>query len=142
MTHRHTLQRGGLGRRGFSLIENVVTITVMAVAVVGMAPMLVATARQATLTQANQYRAAAMSALVSRYGAASFGSLTVGSTCTAHVDATDPLPRTECVSITDSAGVLRVVTIVVTPADSARVRSDAMVMRRVRTLVTNPLNAP
>lgn len=129
-------------RAGFSLIENVVTITLMAVVVVGMAPMLVSTARQATLTQANQYRSAAMSALASRYGAMAFGTLPVGTACSSYAGSTEPLPRTECVTITDSAGVLRLVTIVVTPTDSTRVRSDAMVMRRVRTLVSNPLNAP
>ncbi len=132
----------GHRQAGFSLVENLVTIVVLAMTVVGMAPMLVTTARQATVTQSNQYRAAAMSTLVSRYGAMSFGSLAVGSGCATYAGAGEPLPHTECVTITDSAAVLRTVTLVVAPLDSVRVRPDTLVMRRVRTLVSNPLNVP
>ncbi|MND09067.1 hypothetical protein D3C83_321250 [compost metagenome] len=52
------------------------------------------------------------------------------------------MPHRRCVTITDSAGVLRRVRIIVTPYDSLNLRPDTLIMRRVRTISVNPLNVP
>lgn len=129
-------------RAGFTLIEHLMTVTVLGIAAAGLAPLMMTTARHTTVAQAQQYEEAALSGMASRYGAMSFATLAAGTTCANRLGSDEPLPRRECVTITDSAGVLRVVRLVVTPADTARLKPDTLVMRRVRTLSSNPLNAP
>ena len=131
-----------LSRGGFTLVEHVITLTVLGIAAAGLAPLMVTTARHTMVTQSGQYEEAALSGMASRYGAMSFAALAVGTTCTNRLGADEPLPRRECITITDSAGVLRLVRLVVTPADTSRLKPDTLVMRRVRTLSSNPLNTP
>ena len=129
-------------RGGFTLVEHMITLAVLGIAAAGLAPLMVTTAKHTTVAQASQYEEAALSAMASRYGAMTFAALTVGTTCTNRSGADEPLPRRECITITDSAGVLRVVRLVVAPTDTSRLKPDTLVMRRVRTLRSNPLNAP
>ncbi len=129
-------------RSGFTLMEHMIAVTMLGVAAAGLAPVVMSTARHTRVAQSNQYETAALTELVSRYGALSFGALTAGSTCTNHASSGEPLPHRRCVTITDSAGVLRRVRIVVTPYDSLNLRPDTLIMRRVRTLSVNPLNVP
>jgi len=129
-------------RRGFSLIELLIAVTMLGVAAAGLAPVVMSTARHTRVAQSNQYETAALTEMVSRYGALSFGALTAGTTCTNHASGGEPMPHRRCVTITDSAGVLRRVRIIVTPYDSLNLRPDTLIMRRVRTISVNPLNVP
>jgi prepilin-type N-terminal cleavage/methylation domain-containing protein len=129
-------------RAGFTLMEHMIAVTMLGVAAAGLAPVVMSTARHTRVAQSNQYETAALTEMVSRYGALSFGALTAGTTCTNHASGGEPMPHRRCVTITDSAGVLRRVRIIVTPYDSLNLRPDTLIMRRVRTISVNPLNVP
>ena len=103
-------------RAGFTLMEHMIAVTMLGVAAAGLAPVVMSTARHTRVAQSNQYETAALTEMVSRYGALSFGALTAGTTCTNHASGGEPMPHRRCVTITDSAGVLRRVRIIVTPA--------------------------
>ncbi len=129
-------------RAGFTLMEHMIAVTMLGVAAAGLAPVVMSTARHTRVAQSNQYETAALTEKVSRYGALSFGALTAGTTCTNLASGGEPMPHRRCVTITDSAGVLRRVRIIVTPYDSLNLRPDTLIMRRVRTISVNPLNVP
>jgi prepilin-type N-terminal cleavage/methylation domain-containing protein len=131
-------RRGPAG--GFSLIEVLVAIVLLAIGLLGMAPLTMVVAKMSRQATALSQRAAAMSAEVARVGALAWAALPPGPACTRYATATFPHER--CLTVVDLTPRTKRVTIVVTPDNWLAVASDTVVMDRGRGGASNPLNAP
>jgi prepilin-type N-terminal cleavage/methylation domain-containing protein len=98
---------------GFTLVEVMVSMTLLSVGSLALASMLVRATRQAGAVSANSFQTAMVSAEVSRYDATPFELLTVGTTCTS---ITTPFQGTRCTTINDLSSKVKQVTVVVTPS--------------------------
>jgi prepilin-type N-terminal cleavage/methylation domain-containing protein len=98
---------------GFTLVEVMVSMTLLSVGSLALASMLVRATRQAGAASANSYQTAMVSAEVSRYDATPFSLLAAGTTCTA---ITSPFQGTSCTTINDVSSKVKQVTVVVTPS--------------------------
>ena len=127
----------GARSQGFTLIEVMVSMTVLALGMMLLGPLLTRSARQAEVAAANSYQTAVMATLAARFDAIPFDQLAVGTTCTA-VTAM-PLPHTQCVTVTTVTAKRRRVSIVVTPTGSA---ADSVVFERSISGNGTPLNTP
>src|SRR3954464_15651229 len=83
---------------GVTLVEVMVSMTLLSVGSLALASMLVRATRLAGAASANSYQTAMVSAEVSRYDATPYELLTVGTTCTT---ITSPFQGTRCTTIND-----------------------------------------
>ena len=128
-------------RRGFTLIETMVGITVMALALTGLAPLMVSTAKRTGQTPKIAIRNALVAEDARRYSVTAYGNLTAGTSCTQSTDAS--LPNTECITVSQVNTNLKLVTIVMTPATGSLINADTVVIERVNpALAYNPLAVP
>ncbi len=97
---------------GFTLVEVMVSMTLLSVGSIALARMLVTATRLAGAAAANSYQTAMVSAEVSRYDATPFALLNVGTTCTS---ITSPFQGTNCTTINSLSAKVKQVTVVVTP---------------------------
>jgi prepilin-type N-terminal cleavage/methylation domain-containing protein len=126
------------GRRGFTIVETMFAVALFAFAVAAVGPLLARVARQSTVISDTQRRTAVVSQAASRAAAYAFDNVTAG--CV--VDSTGPFPTTACTTLTDTAGSLRRVQVIVTPADTVNALPDTIVLYRVDTDRVNPFNYP
>jgi prepilin-type N-terminal cleavage/methylation domain-containing protein len=135
-------QRQRTGRiRGFTLIEVLVSMTILAVGVLILGNMLVRSARTADATSALSYQTAIMAADANRLDAVPFAQLAAGEVC--DTEATLPLPRTRCITVTDINAKLKRVKIKVTPTGNVAVAPDSVMFERsISGPATPPLNTP
>jgi prepilin-type N-terminal cleavage/methylation domain-containing protein len=106
---RHSSQRA----RGFTLVEVLVSLTLLSVASLAMGSMLFRVTRQAGAASAGAHQTAMVSGEVSRLGATPFDLLGSGTTC---VTVTYPFPGTRCTTINNVSPKVKEVTVVVTPS--------------------------
>lgn len=127
--------------RGFTLVEVLVSMTVLSLGLVALGALLVRSARQATAASSTVYQTAALSEEVARLGAMPFASLAAGTTCvtvTAH-----PLPHTRCTTITDVSAKVKTVKVKVTPSGNPLLSADStMFERSIAGPATPPLSTP
>src|SRR3954452_7370329 len=97
---------------GFTLVEVLVSMTLLSVGSVALASMLVRATRLAGAAAANSYQTAMVSAEVSRYDATPFELLIVGTTCTS---ITSPFQGTNCAASNSRRAKVKQVTLVVPP---------------------------
>ena len=97
---------------GFTLVEVMVSMTLLSVGSLALASMLVRATRLAGAAAANSYQTAMVSAEVNRYDAAPFELLAAGTTCTT---ITSPFQGTRCTTINSLSTKVKQVTVVVTP---------------------------
>lgn len=97
---------------GFTLVEVMVSMTLLSVASVALGNMLFSAARQAGATAAAAHQTAELQGEVSRMDAIPFDQLTPGTTC---VTITTP-PGTRCTTINNVNSKTKQVTVVVTPS--------------------------
>jgi prepilin-type N-terminal cleavage/methylation domain-containing protein len=97
---------------GFTLVEVLVSMTILSVGSLALGSMLMRAARQAGATSASSHQTAELSGEVSRMDALPFDQLVVGTTC---VTITTP-PATECTTINNVSAKVKQVTVVVTPS--------------------------
>jgi prepilin-type N-terminal cleavage/methylation domain-containing protein len=125
--------------RGFTLIEVMVSMTVLAVGVLLMSTLLVRSSRTAGATSAVSYQTAILAAELGRYDAIPFTQLAAGTTCTTSTAA--PLAHELCVTITNVSANVRQVKVVVTPTAPTTVAADSVVFdRSISGYPANPLD--
>ena len=135
---RHAGSRAS-ARRGVSMIEVVVAMTLFAVVMTGVAAMTTQVARSAQFSSMATQRSAALATGVNQLEALPYDSLPGRQGCRNIASAN--FPRSECVTITNVAPRVRQVQFTLTPANSA-LRPDTVVFQRGRPTPRNPVNIP
>jgi prepilin-type N-terminal cleavage/methylation domain-containing protein len=126
---------------GFTLVEILVSMTILAVGVLLLGNVMARTARTADATSALSYQTAIMAAEANRLDAIPFAQLAAGTVCDA--DASLPMPRTRCVTVTDINAKLKQIRITVTPTGNVPVTPDSVMFERsISGPATPPLNTP
>ena len=97
---------------GFSLVEVMVSMTLLSVASVALGSMLFRAARQAGATSAAAHQSAELAGEVSRMDALPYDQLIPGTTC---VTIATP-PATKCTTINQVSAKVKQVTVVITPS--------------------------
>lgn len=98
---------------GFTLVEVMVSMTLLSVASLSLGTMLFRAARLANATSTSSYQSAMMSGEVSRVDALPFDQLAAGTTC---VNITTPFTGTSCTTINNVSAKTKQITIVITPS--------------------------
>jgi prepilin-type N-terminal cleavage/methylation domain-containing protein len=98
---------------GFTLVEVLVSLTLLSVASLALGSMLFRATRQAGAASTGSYQTAMISGEVSRLGASPFELLAPGTTC---ITVTEPFPGTRCTTINNVSSKVKEVTVVVTPS--------------------------
>lgn len=125
---------------GFTLIEVLVSMTILSVASLAMGSMLVRATRAAGATSSAAHQTAAMSGAVARLGVLPFDALLAGTTCVT-ITAVE-FPRTECTTILNVSAKIKQVTVVVTPTGNALMLPVTTSFRRTISGNGNPLKTP
>jgi prepilin-type N-terminal cleavage/methylation domain-containing protein len=125
---------------GFTLIEVLISITILSVGTLALATMLARSSRQATAASMSVYRAAALTEEVGRLGAMPFNLLVAGNTCVTVTAA--PLPHTRCTTITTISAKVKSVEVKVTPTDALLLADSTMFERSISGDASPPLSMP
>lgn len=128
------------GSRGFTMVEVLVSITVLAVGSLVLGGLLVQASRSAEAASSVSYQTAAMAAEAARLDALPFASLAAGTACDTTTGA--PLARIRCSTVTDISTKRKVVKIRVTATDNPLVQPDSVMFERSISVDVNPLNNP
>ena len=132
--------RSNRGAAGFTLVEVLVSVTLLAVAMLSLAPLTLRVAKRSSQTTASSQRLAVLGAAVNRYGSQLFDSLTVGTATTTGVTATFPYSLDVTVStVTTNKKQVRVV---VTPGANTGARADTSTFFVTKITTSSPLNLP
>ena len=113
---------------GFTLIEILVSITILSGGILALGTLMGRGARSAGAAAALSYQTTVMGAEAARYDAIPFTLLAAGTTC--DTVAAPPLPRIRCATITTINPKLRRVSVVVTPTDNPLLQPDSVVFER------------
>ena len=127
---RPTNDRGSV--RGFTLIEVLISVTILAVSTLGLATLLARSTREARLVSMSVYRTAALSEEVSRLGAVPFSSLAAGTTCVTFTAA--PFPHTRCSTITSVSAKVMSVKVKITPT-ATNISADSTMFERSTSVI-------
>ena len=130
---RRTVARN---RRGAALIEIMVAMTIMVIAVTGLAGMTVHAGRRAATLTATSGRTAVQTQIVDQLMVLPYNSLPSKAGCTSVTAA--PFRHRRCVTITDVSFRQRRVSVVFTPA-SQLLQVDSVVFERAKGVSTSPL---
>jgi prepilin-type N-terminal cleavage/methylation domain-containing protein len=126
---------------GFTLVEVLISITILSLSTLALATLLARSSRQATAASAMVYQIAALSEEVGRMGAMPFSLLTAGTTCVTVT--TNPLPHTRCTTITDVSAKSKTVKVKVTPSGNPLLAADStMFERSISGDAVPPLSTP
>ena len=139
----HTqLEQGNSSRRsgGFTLIEILVTITLISVGIMLLGTMLMQSSRTAESTAAMTYQTAEMATTINRLDALPFDQLAAGTTC--DTVAVSQLPRIRCATIATITTKVKRVTVTVTPTGSHAPPAQSVTFDRTVSGFGNPLNTP
>jgi len=113
---------------GFTLIEVLVSITILAVGILALGTLMARGAKSAGAASALSYQTTVLGAEAARFDAIPFTALAAGTTC--DTVAAPPLPRIRCGTITNINAKLRRVSVVVTPTDNPLLSPDSVVFER------------
>lgn len=125
MTARTRRARPGAG---FTLIEILVSITILSVGILALGTLMAKGARSAGAASALSYQTAVLGAEAARFDAIPFTLLVAGTTC--DTVAAPPLPRIRCGTVTNINPKLRRVRVLVTPTNNPLLRPDSLVFER------------
>ena len=128
-----------MSRRGFSLVEVMVSMTLIAVALSALVGPTYQFAQRSTALGAATQRAAIVAEQVHRLSVLPFDSLPSRAGCLGASNAA--LPHVRCVTVTAVTATRLQVAVVVTPANPA-FRPDSVVFDRVRAAASNPFSTP
>jgi prepilin-type N-terminal cleavage/methylation domain-containing protein len=124
---------------GFTLIEVMVSMTLLSVASLALGSMLFRAARQANAASSASYQTAIVSGEVSRLGATPFDLLPAGTTC---VNITTQFAGTRCTTINNVSSKIKQVTVVVTPSGNPLLHPMTSSLTRTISGNGNPLKTP
>jgi prepilin-type N-terminal cleavage/methylation domain-containing protein len=128
-----------MNQRGFSLIEVMVAIVLLAIVLLGLAPITLSMARQTRLSTTITQRTAVLSGEVDRLTAVDFSALpAVGTACTTFSSA--GFPHTKCITVSDVNAKTKQVVVIVTPSNGAA--ADTTIFQRSKGSGNNPLYSP
>jgi prepilin-type N-terminal cleavage/methylation domain-containing protein len=135
----HRVRTGAGPRRsdpagGFSLIEILISMVLLAVMLVSLAPVTMRVARLSTGSTVATQRAALLAGEAQRLELATFSSLTAGTTCYDFSSA--EFPHSRCVRITDVDATTKRVTLTVAPTVGA---PDSVTVEKAQGGRYNPL---
>ena len=128
---------GAAARRGITLIEVVVALTMFAIVTMTVASFTAQVASGSRVNAVSTVRAGALAAQVNRLEALPFDTLPSRAGCTSI--SSGLLPRTECVDVRDVAVGRREVTFILRPNDAA-LRPDTVILQRTKPKAYHPLN--
>jgi prepilin-type N-terminal cleavage/methylation domain-containing protein len=134
---RLSLSPNAAARRGMTLIEVAVALTVFAIVTVGVASFTAQVAKGSRMNGIASARAGALAAQVNRLEVLPFDSLPSRAGCTSV--SSGYLPRTECISVEDVNARRRRVTFILRPNNTA-FRPDTVIFERTRPAPFHPLN--
>jgi prepilin-type N-terminal cleavage/methylation domain-containing protein len=137
-TRRHRLIfRHVAARRGMTLIEVAVALTVFALVTVSVATFTGQVAKGSRLNGIATVRTGALAAQVNRLEVLPYDTLPTRQGCTSI--STGLLPRTECIYVQDVVVGRRRVTFILRPNNSA-IRPDTVILERTKPKPFHPLN--
>ncbi|MEO8089854.1 MAG: prepilin-type N-terminal cleavage/methylation domain-containing protein [Gemmatimonadales bacterium] len=113
---------------GFTLIEIMVSITILSVGILALGTLMARGAKSAGAASALSYQTTVLGAEAARFDAIPFTLLVAGTTC--DTVAAPPLPRIRCATITNINPKLRKVRVLVTPTNNPQLRPDSVVFER------------
>lgn len=129
--------RGSQPTGGFTLVEILVSMTILSIASLGMGRLLFQASRAAGATSSAAHQTAAMSGAVARLDVLPFDALVAGTTCVT-VTAVE-FPHTECTTINNISSKVKLVTVVVTPSGNLLMQPVTTSFRRTISGNGNPL---
>jgi len=129
----HVLQPSG----GFTLIEVLVSMTILSVASLAMGSMLVRSTRAAGATSSAAHQTAAMSGTLARLDVLPFDALVAGTTCVT-ITAVE-FPHTQCTTINNVSPKVKLITVVITPSGNLLIQPVTTQFRRTISGNGNPL---
>ncbi len=124
MSHRH--------RGGFSLLEVLVAITMMAIVSIMLTPVLAARARRERVAAAATYRWALTAEAINRINATPASELVAGVTCDTAVAL--PIQFARCITTTNVSTRLQRVTVVVLPLNLSWIPGDTVALERANNI--------
>ena len=128
-------------RRGFTLVEVLVTITLISTGILVLGSMLLRSARAAEAASAVSYQTAAMASEVARMDALPFTALAAGTTC--DTLAVAQLPRIRCSIVAVVSPKVTRVTVRITAIGNPLIPADSVIFERsISGDVVPPLNTP
>lgn len=128
-----------MNKRGFSLIEVMVAIVLLAVVLLSLAPVTLSMARQTRLATTITQRTAVLAGEVDRLTAVDFTSLpAVGTACTSF--SLSGFPHTKCITVADVNAKTKQIMVIVTPTNGAA--ADTTIFERSKGGGSNPLYSP
>jgi prepilin-type N-terminal cleavage/methylation domain-containing protein len=134
MTRRTQVNRGG-----FTLIEVMVSMTMLSVASLALGTLLFRAARLANATSAASYQTATLAGTAGRFDALPFDSLAAGTTCTTVT--AQPFPHTQCTTVNNVSAKVKTVIIVVSPAGNLLMHPDTTIITRTKSTSSSPLRS-
>ena len=123
-------------RRGSTLIEIMIAMSVMVIALMGLAGMTVQAGRRSVTLAATGARTAVQTQVLDQLMVLPYNSLPSKVGCTTITAA--PFPHRRCVAVTDVSFRQRRVTVVFTPANRL-LRADSLVFERAKGVSNSPL---
>jgi prepilin-type N-terminal cleavage/methylation domain-containing protein len=124
---------------GFTLVEVLVSLTMLSIASLALGSMMFRATRQAGAASTASYQTAMVSGEVSRLGAAPFELLAPGTTC---ITVSDPFPGTRCTTINNVSAKVKEVTVVVTPSGNPLLKPITTTFTRTTSGNGTPLKTP
>jgi prepilin-type N-terminal cleavage/methylation domain-containing protein len=124
-------------RRGITLIEVIVALTMFAIVTMTVASFTAQVASGSRVNAVSTVRAGALAAQVNRLEVLPFDTLPTRIGCTEVT--TGLLPRRECVEVRDVAVDRREVTFILQPTNSS-LRPDTVILQRTKPKAYHPLN--
>ena len=122
---------------GFTLIEVMVSLTILSIGILVLGGMLLRSSRTAEAASGVSYQTSIMAAEIARYDALPFSQLAAGTTCTTSTSL--PLPHTLCTTITNISAKVRQVKVKVTPT-ATNIPADSVIFERsISGYASNPL---
>jgi prepilin-type N-terminal cleavage/methylation domain-containing protein len=128
------------GARGFTLIEVMVSLTIVSVGVLALGGLLIRSIRSAEAASAVSYQTTTLATEAGRLDALPFALLAAGTTC--QTVTAMPFPHTQCTTITNLSAKLREVKVVVTPTGQPPLPADSVRFERSISGNGTPLNNP
>ena len=125
---------------GFTLVEILVSMTLLSIASLAMGTLLFKASRAAGATSSAAYQTAAMAGTAARLDVLPFDALVAGTTCVTVTAA--HFPHTECTTINNVSAKVKLITIVITPSGNNLMHPVTTQFRRTISGNGNPLKTP